>query len=69
MHDTVTRETKLNVTKEIVCSVIKTAIKKDGEHQQSFDMSNDDICKLIKKVYETVDNVVPVKEKKVGLGV
>lgn len=68
MSDQVTREAKLNATKEIVCAYIKSAVEKEGEKSAQA-MSQDDLCKLIEKVYGTIDSTLPNKEKKVGLGV
>jgi len=60
MEDRVTKETKLNVTKDIVASYIK------GDNNK---ISPDELCGLIKKVFSAIEDVVPEPERrKVGLG-
>lgn len=60
MEDRVSKEAKLSATKDIVASFIK------GDDNK---LTEDDLCALIKKVYSTIEEVVPEPEKrKVGLG-
>ncbi len=60
MEDRVSKESKLGATKDIVASYIKSDDNK---------LSEDDLCKLIKKVYSTIEEIVPEPEKrKIGLG-
>ena len=61
MDDFVSRETKLNAAKDIVGNFIR------GDYGKG--LSADDVCKLIGKVYNAIEETVPDPEKrKIGLG-
>jgi hypothetical protein len=68
MEDKVSREAKLNAAKEIVATYIKSAVIKKGEDQK-LDLSADEVCNLFRKVYDTIDETLPDKTRRVGLGV
>jgi hypothetical protein len=63
MDDRITREAKLNATKDIIANYVKVA----NEHHQP--LSPDQVCEFFSKLYRTIDETVPDPEKRrVGLG-
>ena len=60
MEERVSKEVKLSAAKDIVASYVKN-------QQQS--LTPTDICTLLRQVYQTIDDMLPIEERrKVGLG-
>ncbi len=62
----VSNEEKLKVTKDIVVAYINNSAKKKGEEAEPT-LKAEQVCDLIKNVYKTVDELLPISESKVGL--
>ncbi len=67
MEDRVSRESKLHVTKEIVSAYIKSMGEMEGEDRPA--LTIDEICEAMKRVYGTVNEMIPDASRKIGLGV
>jgi hypothetical protein len=65
-NERVSKETKLNVTKDIVVAYLKSG---QGEETQGPALKPEEVCALFKEIYAAVDSTVPEPEtRKVGLG-
>lgn len=63
--DKVTKDVKLNVAKDITNAYVSSH-NKDNDKK----LSVDEVCEAFKKIYGTVNSVVPGdSERKIGLGV
>ncbi len=62
----VPNEEKLKAVKDIVVAYINSSVKKKGDDAEPT-MKPDQVCELIKKVFNTMDEILPVAESKVGL--
>ena len=62
----VSNEEKLRIAKDIVVAYISSAVKKKGDDQEQT-LKPDNVCDLIKKVFKTVDEMLPVQETRVGI--
>ncbi|MBX2860871.1 MAG: hypothetical protein KTR14_06535 [Vampirovibrio sp.] len=61
MEQNVTKEAKLSMAKDIVANYVR------GE--KSPGLSADEVCDMLKKVYTTIEEIAPEKEKRpIGLG-
>jgi hypothetical protein len=67
MSDNVSREAKLKVAADIVKTYVQAAVEKQGE-SQSLKLTADNICAVLTQVYQTVDQLAPSSERRVGLG-
>ncbi|MEB3245385.1 MAG: hypothetical protein VKJ06_05300 [Vampirovibrionales bacterium] len=61
MDERISKEVKLAAAKDIVASYVKN-------HNQP--LTPTDVCSLLKQVYQTIDDMLPVEDKRrVGLGI
>ena len=66
MLKNVSNEEKLRATKDIVVAYINSSVKKKGDDAEPT-MKPDQVCELIKKVFQAMEEILPVVETKVGL--
>ena len=62
----VSNEEKLKAVKDIVVAYINTSVKKKGDDAEPT-MKPEQVCELIKKVFQTMEELLPIVETKVGL--
>ena len=62
----VSNEEKLKATKDIVVAYINSSVEKKGDDAKPT-MKPDQVCELLKKVFNTMEEILPVVESKVGL--
>ena len=62
----VSNEEKLKAAKDIVVAYINSSVKKKGDDTEPT-MKPDQVCDLLKKVFNTMEEILPVTETKVGL--
>lgn len=62
----VSNEEKLRATKDIVVAYITSSVKKKGEDSEPT-MKPEQVCELLKKVFNTLEEILPTIESKVGL--
>ena len=62
----VSNEEKLKVAKDIVVAYITSSVKKKGEDTEPT-LKPEQVCDLVKKVFKTIDELVPISENRVGL--
>ena len=62
----VSNEEKLRATKDIVVAYINSSVKKKGEDSEPT-IKAEQVCELLKKVFQTMEEILPVVESKVGL--
>ena len=66
MLKNVSNEEKLKAVKDIVVAYINSSVKKKGDDAEPT-MKSDQVCDLIKKVFNTMEEILPVVETKIGL--
>ena len=62
----VSNEEKLRATKDIVVAYINSSVKKKGDDSEPT-MKPEQVCELLKKVFKTMEEILPNVETKVGL--
>jgi len=62
----VSNEEKLKAAKDIVVAYINSSVKKKGDDSEPT-MKPDQVCELLKKVFNTMEELLPVTETRVGL--
>lgn len=62
----VSNEEKLKATKDIVVAYINSSVKKKGDDAEPT-MKPDQVCDLLKKVFQTMEEILPVTETRMGL--
>ena len=62
----VSNEEKLRATKDIVVAYINSSVKKKGDDSEPT-MKPEQVCELLKKVFKTMEEILPSVETKVGL--
>jgi len=62
----VSSEEKLRAAKDIVVAYVNSSIKKKGDDQEPT-MKPDQVCDLLKKVFKTMEEILPVQETRVGI--
>lgn len=62
----VSNEEKLKATKDIVVAYINSSIKKKGEDAEPT-MKPEQVCELLKQIFKTMEEILPIVENKVGL--
>ena len=62
----VSNEEKLKATKDIVVAYINSSVKKKGDDSEPT-MKPEQVCELLKKVFKTMEEILPNVETKVGL--
>lgn len=63
----VSNEEKLRATKDIVVAYINSSVEKKGDDVKSTTLKPEQVCDLIKKVFNTMEEMVPVQETKIGI--
>lgn len=62
----VSNEEKLRATKDIVVAYINSSVRKKGDDAEPT-MKPDQVCDLLKKVFQAMEEILPVVETRVGL--
>ena len=62
----VSNEEKLKAAKDIVVAYINSSVKKKGDDTEPT-LKPEQVCELIKKIFNTMEEILPVSESKVGL--
>ncbi len=62
----VSNEEKLRATKDIVVAYINSSVKKKGDDSEPT-MKPEQVCELLKKVFKTMEEILPCIETRVGL--
>ena len=62
----VSNEEKLKATKDIVVAYINSSVEKKGDDAKPT-MKPEQVCELLKKVFNTMEEILPITESKVGL--
>lgn len=62
----VSNEEKLRAAKDIVVAYVNSSIKKKGDDQE-LTIKPDQVCDLLKKVFKTMEEILPLQETKVGI--
>ena len=62
----VSNEEKLKATKDIVVAYITSSVKKKGDDSEPT-MKPEQVCELLKKVFNTMEEILPNVETRVGL--
>lgn len=63
----VSNEEKLKATKDIVIAYINNSMEKKGDDWAKPTITPDKVCELIKKIFSTMEEILPIVETKVGL--
>lgn len=63
----VSNEEKLKATKDIIVAYINNSIERKGDDWSKPTLTPDKVCELIKKVFQTMEELLPVSETRVGL--
>ena len=66
MLKNVSNEEKLKAAKDIVVAYINSSVKKKGDDTEPT-LKPEQVCELIKKIFNTMEEILPVSESKVGL--
>ncbi len=62
----VSNEEKIKVAKDIVVAYINSSVKKKGDDSEPT-MKPEQVCELLKKVFNTMEELLPITETRVGL--
>ena len=62
----VSNEEKLKATKDIVVAYINSSVEKKGDDAKPT-MKPEQVCELLKKVFNTMEEILPISESRVGL--
>ena len=63
----VSNEEKLKATKDIVVAYINSSVEKKGDDVKATNLKPEQVCDLIKKIFKTMEEILPVTESKVGI--
>ena len=63
----VSNEEKLKATKDIVVAYINSSVEKKGDDVKPTNLKPEQVCDLIKKVFNTMEEILPVQETRVGI--
>lgn len=63
----VSNEEKLRAAKDIVVAYINNSMEKKGDDWSKPTLTAEKVCELLKKVFQTMEELLPVTETKVGL--
>ena len=63
----VSNEEKLKATKDIVVAYINSSVKKKGDDTEPTNLKAEQVCELLKKVFKTMEEILPIVESRVGL--
>lgn len=63
----VPNEEKLRATKDIVVAYINNSMERKGDDWAKPTLTPDKVCEVLKKVFQTMEEICPIVETKVGL--
>ena len=63
----VSNEEKLRAAKDIVIAYINNSMERKGDEWSKPTLSPEKVCELIKKVFQTMEEILPITETRVGL--
>jgi hypothetical protein len=63
----VSNEEKLKAAKDIVIAYINNSSERKGDDWSKPTLTPDKVCDLLKKIFQTMEEILPVSETKVGL--
>lgn len=63
----VSNEEKLRAAKDIIVAYINNSMEKKGDEWSKPTLTPDKVCELVKKVFNTMEEILPIVETKVGL--
>ncbi len=63
----VSNEEKLRAAKDIVVAYINNSIEKKGDDWSKPTLTPDKVCELLKKVFNTMEEILPIQETRMGL--
>lgn len=63
----VSNEEKLKAVKDIVVAYINNSMEKKGDDWAKPTITVEKVCELVKKVFNTMEEILPVVETRVGL--
>ena len=63
----VSNEEKLKAAKDIVVAYINNSVKKKGEDWSEPTVTPEKVCELLKKVMNTLEEILPITETKIGI--
>ena len=63
----VSNEEKLRAVKDIVVAYINNSMERKGDDWSKPTLTSDKVCEVLKKVFQTMEEILPVVETKVGL--
>lgn len=63
----VSNEEKLRATKDILVAYINNSLEKKGDEWSKPTLTPEKVCELLKKIFQTMEELLPCSETKVGL--
>ncbi|GEM_PF-2235587 len=63
----VSNEEKLRAAKDILVAYINNSSERKGDDWSKPTLTPDKVCDLLKKIFQTMEEILPVNETRVGL--
>lgn len=63
----VSNEEKLRAAKDIVIAYINNSMEKKGDEWAKPTLKPEQVCDILKKVFQTMEEILPISETRVGL--
>lgn len=63
----VSNDEKLKAAKDIVVAYINNSMERKGDEWSKPTLTPEKVCELVKKVFQTMEEILPITETKVGL--
>lgn len=63
----VSNEEKLRAAKDILVAYINNSSERKGDDWSKPTLTPDKVCDLLKKIFQTMEEILPVSETRVGL--
>lgn len=63
----VSNEEKLRAVKDIVVAYINNSMERKGEDWAKPTLTADKVCEVLKKVFQAMEEILPISETKVGI--
>ena len=63
----VSNEEKLRAAKDILVAYINNSSERKGDDWSKHTLTPDKVCDLLKKIFQTMEEILPVSETRVGL--
>ncbi len=63
----VSNEEKLRAAKDILVAYINNSSEKKGDDWSKPTLTPEKVCELLKKIFQTMEEILPYSETKVGL--